>query len=104
MLLEAFQVDDFQGALLTGFQFYLGSQAGFESFLPSGCAKTPAVSFRQPREIEFGVGGTQVVAYHLAEGEKLVRYDAAHDVSAVIVFVGFAGTVPQPPGSQLVAT
>jgi len=80
------------------FEIHVGSSACFKCFLPTECAKAPAISGGKARKPKLNAGSAEVVPCRLGKGEETLRHYGADGVVASVCWSGIAATVPEKPG------
>ena len=86
-----------QSAFVRSAQNHAGRLARLEGFLPSGCAKTPAVAGLEARKTEIRHRCRKIVAARFREREKSGGHDGAHRVAADVLRTGIAAAVSKEP-------
>ena len=76
--------------------------ASIKRFFPAQCAQAPAIARLQTGEPEFRAGRDQVIATTQRKIQKFLGDFGAHDVAALVVFVGVAATVSEIPGQGVI--
>src|ERR1700675_179258 len=93
MLLQIFQSDEIERALVRGVENDAWRAAGLERFAPSRRTQAPAVAGLQSGKTEIGYRRAQVVAARKGEFQELPGHQRANRMHAVIVASGIAATV-----------
>jgi len=103
MVLEVCKADDVQSTFVGGFQYHGRGVARFGGFVPSGCAKAPAVARGKPRESVFRSWCAEIVAPGEREREELLGHHGAHGMTANIFWPGFTAAAAGEAGDGVCA-
>jgi hypothetical protein len=90
--LQFFQGHKLQSRRMGGVKIHRRGHPGLQRFMPTGHAKTPAVSFLQPRKT--GLRCYQIIAACVRKFEKFVRHLGADGMKPDIARAGAAVTIP----------
>lgn len=77
--------------------------AGLYGLDPPADAETPSVAGLQPRKVELGAGGHQVVAHGPREFEKVLGHLGTEVVAAAVAVDGGTAAIPEVTGGGVLA-
>ena len=82
------------------FEIHVRSNAGFEGFLPTECAKAPAISGGKARKPKLDARSAEVIPSSLGKGEKSLRHYRADGMVPSVCGSGIAATVSKETGHR----
>ena len=104
VLLQKFERDDFQRPLVRRGQHDWRGYVLLEQLEPPTRADAPAIAGLEPRKIEVGTRGREIVSHQPAMVEKFLRDFHAHGVAADVLVARVAVTVAKKAGARRVRT
>ena len=98
------QWNHFQSRLMGCFKVEWACMAGVDCSKPCPCTNAPCITRFQPRETVLGRGRHQIIAATFGKFKKGLCNQTTHRMTAPIVLIGVAFSIPIPTGHRVTRT